>query len=231
MQNHNIKVLMIEDDVDLANVLAKYLKKFNIDVDMAEDPYIGLSMLEVNKYDLLILDLTLPGLDGLELIPKIREFSDIPIIISSARDDILDKVMGLERGADDYMPKPYNPRELEARIKTILRRKNISTDAKEENHNDGMFELNEDAMQIKFKGELLQLTPAEYDILSMLIKNKGKVISRDRFLYESENIDDDSSLKNIDVMISRIRSKISKIDKDFSYIKPARGIGYQLVMP
>ena len=224
-----IKILMIEDDLELANVLQKYLKKFDIDVEIADEPFIGLSMLEVNRYDLLILDLTLPGLDGLELIPKIRKFSDIPIIISSARDDILDKVMGLERGADDYLPKPYNPRELEARIKTILRRKTNSP--KQEKKKENLFELNEEAMQIKFKGEVLTLTPAEYDILSLLIKNKGAVISRDRFLYESENIDDDSSLKNIDVMISRIRSKISKIDKDFSYIKPARGIGYQLILP
>ena len=223
------KILMIEDDLELANILQKYLKKFDIDVDIAEEPYIGLSMLEVNKYDLLILDLTLPGLDGLELIPKIREFSDIPIIISSARDDILDKVMGLERGADDYLPKPYNPRELEARIKTILRRK--STSSKQDKKEEKIFDLNEEAMQIRFKGELLTLTPAEYDILSLLIKNKGAVISRDRFLYESENIDDNSSLKNIDVMISRIRSKMAKIDKDGSYIKPARGIGYQLILP
>jgi len=225
-----IKVLMIEDDLELANVLSKYLKKFDIEVEVAEEPYIGLSMLEVNNYDLLILDLTLPGLDGLELIPKIREKSDIPIIISSARDDILDKVMGLERGADDYLPKPYNPRELEARIKTILRRKAASSSSGEPKK-DEVFDLNEDAMQIRFKGQLLQLTPAEYDILSMLIKNKGGVVSRDRFLYESENIDDDSSLKNIDVMVSRIRSKLAKIDDSFTYIKPARGIGYQLVLP
>jgi len=225
-----IKVLMIEDDLELAEVLAKYLKKFDIDVEVAEEPFVGLSMLEVNDYDLLILDLTLPGLDGLELIPKIREKSDIPIIISSARDDILDKVMGLERGADDYLPKPYNPRELEARIKTILRRKSTSS-SENTKKKDEVFELNEDALQIKFKGQLLQLTPAEYDILSMLIKNKGAVVSRDRFLYESENIDDDSSLKNIDVMVSRIRSKLSKIDDSFTYIKPARGIGYQLVLP
>jgi len=225
-----IKVLMIEDDLELAEILTKYLKKFDIEVEVAEEPYIGLSMLEVNKYELLILDLTLPGLDGLELIPKIREFSNIPIIISSARDDILDKVMGLERGADDYLPKPYNPRELEARIKTILRRKASEPQTVKEKKED-IFDLNEDAMQIKFKGELLTLTPAEYDILSMLIKSKGGVISRDRFLYESENIDDDSSLKNIDVMVSRIRSKLSKIDPENSYIKPARGVGYQLLVP
>ena len=91
----------------------------------AEDPYIGLSLLTQHQFDLIILDLTLPGMDGLEVIPKIRERSNIPIIISSARDDITDKVIGLERGADDYMPKPYDPRELVTRIKTILRRTNL----------------------------------------------------------------------------------------------------------
>ena len=114
---------MIEDDLELAQIISDYLKSFDIEVTNTDSPYNGLSMLSVHKdYQLIILDLTLPEIDGLELIPKIREKSDIPIIISSARDDILDKVMGLERGADDYLPKPYNPRELQARIKTILKR-------------------------------------------------------------------------------------------------------------
>jgi len=225
-----IKVLMIEDDLELAEILSKYLNKFDIDVDVAEEPYMGLSKLEVSSYDLLILDLTLPGLDGLELIPNIRKISNIPIIISSARNDILDKVMGLERGADDYLPKPYNPRELEARIKTILRRKNLSVESVEVQKEE-LFELNPNAMQIRFKKQLLTLTPAEYDILTMLVKNKGSVVSRESLLYDSENIDDDSSFKNIDVMVSRIRTKLTKIDPEFTYIKPARGVGYQLLLP
>jgi two-component system OmpR family response regulator len=223
------KILMIEDDLELAEILSKYLLTFDMQVEVAEEPYIGLSMLEVGSYDLLILDLTLPGLDGLELIPKIRKFSNIPIIISSARDDILDKVMGLERGADDYIPKPYNPRELEARIKTILRRKSIKNEI--EDKKSEFFNINQDAMQISFKDTLLVLTPAEYDILNMLIKNKGGVVSRERLLYDSEHIDDDSSFKNIDVMVSRIRTKMGKVDSEFTYIKPVRGVGYQLITP
>jgi two-component system OmpR family response regulator len=223
------KILMIEDDLELAEILSKYLLTFDMQVEVAEEPYIGLSMLEVGSYDLLILDLTLPGLDGLELIPKIRKFSNIPIIISSARDDILDKVMGLERGADDYIPKPYNPRELEARIKTILRRKSIKNEIKDKKSE--FFNINQDAMQISFKDTLLVLTPAEYDILNMLIKNKGGVVSRERLLYDSEHIDDDSSFKNIDVMVSRIRTKMGKVDSEFTYIKPVRGVGYQLITP
>lgn len=219
---------MIEDDLELAGIIIDYLKSFDIDVTNTDSPYTGLSMLEVTKdYELLILDLTLPEIDGLELIPKIRNISNIPIIISSARDDILDKVMGLERGADDYLPKPYNPRELQARIKAILKRFAPSeTQGKEAS----TFELKEDIMQILFKGHLLELTMAEFDILKLLIHRQGGVVAREDFIYDSDNIEDDSSLKNIDVIISRIRHKIALFDREITYIKSVRGIGYQLVL-
>ena len=192
----------------------------------AEDPYLGLSLLTQHKFDLIILDLTLPGMDGLEVIPKIREISNIPIIISSARDDITDKVIGLERGADDYMPKPYDPRELVTRIKTILRRTNNVENiaAKKEE----VFVADSKAREIRFKGDSLELTAAEYDILRMLIQHKNGSVSREQLLYESEHIDDDSSIKNIDVIISRIRHKIAKFDSENIYIKPIRGVGYLL---
>ena len=201
----------------------------NQEVTNTDSPYNGLSMLNLKKYELIILDLTLPEIDGLEVIPKIREKSDIPIIISSARDDILDKVMGLERGADDYLPKPYNPRELQARIKAILKRTTLIEKKQEQEPKKTNFLLKEDDMQIIFKGEILNLTLAEYDILKLLIKRDGAVIAREDFIYSSDHIEDDSSLKNIDVMISRIRTKISKIDDSKTYIKSVRGIGYQLV--
>jgi two-component system OmpR family response regulator len=192
----------------------------------AEDPYIGLSLLTQHKFDLIILDLTLPGMDGLEVIPKIREITNTPIIISSARDDITDKVIGLERGADDYMPKPYDPRELVTRIKTILRRTH-PVDEKTQKPEE-IFVADSKAHTITFKGELLELTAAEYDVLLMLIQHKNGSVSREQLLYESEHIDDESSIKNIDVIISRIRQKIAKIDPDHSYIRPIRGVGYLL---
>ena len=192
----------------------------------AEDPYIGLSLLTQHKIDLIILDLTLPGMDGLEVIPKIREVSNTPIIISSARDDITDKVIGLERGADDYMPKPYDPRELVTRIKTILRR-TTTIEEKIEKQVE-LFVINPKAREIVFKGMPLELTAAEYDILRMLVQHKNGSVSREQLLYESEHIDDDSSIKNIDVIISRVRQKIAKIDSDNIYIKPIRGVGYLL---
>ena len=221
-----IKILIIEDDPELALILTNYLTKFDMEVIGAEDPYIGLSLLTQHKFDLIILDLTLPGMDGLEVIPKIREISNIPIVISSARDDITDKVIGMERGADDYMPKPYDPRELVTRIKTILRRTHTVEEKVEKKV--GLFVADAKAHAITFKGHFLELTAAEYDILGMLIQHKNGSVSREQLLYESEHIDDDSSIKNIDVIISRIRQKIAKVDPDHAYIKPIRGVGYLL---
>jgi len=221
---------MIEDDLELAQIITEYLSSFDIEVVNTDSPYKGLSLLSVHKdFNLLILDLTLPEIDGLELIPKIREKSSIPIIISSARDDILDKVMGLERGADDYLPKPYNPRELQARIKTILKRVDSVNSNANATKKESTFEIRDNDMQIFFKGDPLTLTLAEYDILKLLISRNGGVVAREDFIYASDNIEDDSSLKNIDVIISRIRSKISKLDDTRAYIKSVRGIGYQLV--
>jgi len=221
-----IKILIIEDDSELALILTNYLTKYDMEVIGAEDPYLGLSLLTQHSFDLIILDLTLPGIDGLEVIPKIREMTNIPIIISSARDDITDKVIGMERGADDYMPKPYDPRELVTRIKTILRRTNSAEE--KEVKKEELFVLNAKAREIRFKGASLELTAAEFDILSMLIQHKNGSVSREQLLYESEHIDDDSSIKNIDVIISRIRQKIVKVDPDNIYIKPIRGVGYLL---
>ncbi len=192
----------------------------------AEDPFIGLSLLTQHVFDLIILDLTLPGMDGLEVISKIRDVTNIPIIISSARDDITDKIIGLERGADDYMPKPYDPRELVTRIKTILRRTHTASESAKTQ--TPVFIVDNNSKMIMFKDEMLELTAAEFDILSMLIKHKNGSVSREQLLYESEHIDDESSVKNIDVIISRIRQKIAKIDSEKSYIKPIRGVGYML---
>ncbi len=219
-----IEILMIEDDPELARIIIKYLKRFEIIVTNVEEPYEGIEMIREGDYQLLILDLTLPKIDGLEVVSKIREFSSIPIIISSARDDIVDKVVGLERGADDYLPKPYNPRELEARIRSLLRRQEMSQEVDKET----LFDVNQSAMQITFSGKKLTLTPAEYDILARLVKYKNRVVPRLDFIYESDFISDDASEKNVDVMVSRVRTKIAEIDPDTSYIKSSRGIGYIL---
>ncbi|MDR2636102.1 MAG: response regulator transcription factor, partial [Campylobacteraceae bacterium] len=146
-----INILMIEDDTELAEILTEYLEQFDMKVTVAEDPFIGLSTLELGKFDLVILDLTLPGLDGLEICKEIRKRHNIPIIISSARHDITDKVTALENGADDYLPKPYNPMELQARIKSRLRIHELQKESKESKAN-GDLELDTQKRVIKFKG-------------------------------------------------------------------------------
>ncbi len=216
---------MIEDDYEIAEILTQYLNKFDIKVTSVEEPYMGLSHLTQEDFDLIILDLTLPGIDGLEVIPKIRKNSSIPIIVSSARDDITDKVIAMERGADDYMPKPYDPRELVTRIKTILRRTQGNAQS---NSSTKLFELNIEARSVIFKNIMLELTAAEFEILSILIQHADSAISREQLLYDAEHIDDNSSIKNIDVIISRIRHKLSLVDSKNIYIKPVRGIGYLL---
>ncbi len=221
-----IKVLMIEDDEELAEILTEYLQKFNIDVVAVPDPFLGLSELETQPFDLVILDLTLPGMDGLEVCEEIRKKEDIPIIISSARNDITDKIVGLERGADDYLPKPYDPRELVARIKTVLRRTGRDRDSSEEKKSD--LRLDENSKAIYFKGEPLHLTAAEYGILAYLLQHANEVVSREDLIYNVDAIHEESSLKSIDVIMSRIRHKLGDTPKNPRYIRSVRGLGYRL---
>jgi len=220
---------MIEDDPEFAELLSEYLSRFGMEVTNYEDPFLGLSA-GVGDYDLLLLDLTLPGMDGLEVCEEVVRKYDIPVIISSARSDIQDKVESLRLGADDYLPKPYNPRELEARIKSLLRRKRPKNRDLKIVKNDSPFKLNEEQMSISYKDKLLQLTKAEYEILAYLIKHKNGVVSRADIIYNIDAISDDSTYKNIDVIISRIRSKLAKIDPDSSLIKSVRGVGYKLTV-
>jgi two-component system OmpR family response regulator len=216
-----INILMIEDDPEFAELLTEYLAQYDIKVTNFEDPYLGLSA-GVKKYDLLILDLTLPGMDGLEVCEEVMQKYDIPVIISSARSDINDKVEALALGADDYLPKPYDPKEMYARIMSLLRRyaksKNSEIDAPKSD-----FSLKGDT--IYFNGEALQLTPAEYEVLSLLVKHQGITQSREQIINTSGNMSIDSQGKSLDVIISKIRTKLG----DNKRIQAVRGVGYKLV--
>jgi len=220
---------MIEDDLELAEILMEYLDQFDIAITIAEDPYLGLSTLDTASFDLVILDLTLPGIDGLEVCKEIRKRHTLPIIISSARTDITDKVTALENGADDYLPKPYNPRELQARIMSALRRHKgfVPTDRIEQKSKD--FILNEGQMSIVFKGTELHLTAAEYGILSYLMKKEGGVVSREELIYNIEAISEETTNKSIDVIIGRIRQKLGENSKEPLYIHAIRGVGYKFL--
>ncbi|MDR1555145.1 MAG: response regulator transcription factor [Campylobacteraceae bacterium] len=221
----NLSIIMIEDDEELAYLLSNFLKQYNLNVTNYADPFLGISALSIEKYDLLILDLSLPGLDGLEICKEVREKSDIPIIISSARSDVEDKIIGLDLGADDYLPKPYEPKELYARIMSIIRRYKTSykTAGKESN-----FILNTDARTISFKGEILKLTQAEYEVLSTLIERMGCVVSRRDLIHLAPSLGDESESRSLDVLVSRIRSKLNDNSKNPQFLHSIRGIGYRL---
>jgi len=221
---------MVEDDTELADVLTQYLSKFNIDVTNYEDPFIALSAIGLNSYDLIILDLTLPGLDGLEVCKELVRKYDIPIIISSARSDITDKVTALEIGADDYLPKPYDPRELEVRIKTILRRYNKEfQDLTSSNSKNEIFILDEEKQEITKNGQFLKFTKAEFQIISLMCQRKGFIVSRYDILENCDFFNSDEDSGSIAVIINRIRAKIEENPKKPQYLITIRGMGYKLV--
>ncbi len=223
-----INIAMVEDDAELAEVLTQYLSKFNIKVTNYEEPFLALSSLKINKFDLIILDLTLPGIDGLEVCKEILTNHDIPIIISSARSDITDKVTALQLGADDYLPKPYDPRELEIRIKTILRRYNTSTKVEEKPKK--IFIFDEEKKEIRKNDKFIRLTAAEYEVLSLLIKREGFVVSRDD-IFENSNLlnSDYDNIGSLAVIINRIRHKIENNPKTPEFLHTIRGMGYKFL--
>lgn len=212
---------MIEDDPEFSEFLGEYLHKYNIEITNFEDPYLGLSA-GINKFDLLILDLTLPGMDGLDVCKEISSKYDIPIIISSARSDVSDKIMGLQIGADYYLPKPYDPKEMYAVIQSLLRRSK-----KEHKDDSSKFILDEQVNKITFDNEILELTFAEYEVLRTLIRHKNGIVSREQIVTECDTLSDSFS-KSLDVLIGRIRSKLNDNPKHPQYLFSIRGIGYRL---
>lgn len=217
---------MIEDDREMAELIGEFLARHNITVKNYENPEVGLSALNINTYDLLILDLSLPNIDGLEVCRLVREKSDIPIIISSARSDITDKTACFSMGADDYLPKPYESQELLLRIHSILRRYNKQPIEEE---NKEVFTLDTNRHEITKNGELIYFTNAEFEIMAYFIKKKSFVVSREEILTNVSSINYESSLKSIDVMIGRLRAKIEENPKQPKHIISIRGLGYKLV--
>jgi two-component system OmpR family response regulator len=216
-----INILMIEDDAEFASLLTHYLAKYNLKVTNYQDPYLGLSA-GVEKFDLLILDLTLPGMDGLEVCKEVVSKYDIPIIISSARSDLSDKVIGLQLGADDYLPKPYDPQEMYARIISLLRRYKKINETEDEPSYRLM--LDEQKEEVTLDGQELDLTPAEFVVLKLLIEQRGSTVSKEQIFYDSEvfQFGTDGSLS---VIMNRLRKKVG----EDVHIKTVRGVGYKLL--
>jgi len=217
---------MIEDDIEIAELLTKFFQQNDIKLTNFEKPELGISALRINKYDLVLLDLSLPEIDGVEVCKIIRKNSNIPIIISSARSDIKDKTLCYEYGADDYLSKPYDPQELVLKIQSIIRRENLNT---KKEKNNIFFKNDENKKEIRKNGKLIDFTNAEYNIMAYLIKKSGFVVTRQELLINVESIKYESTYKSIDVLIGRIRKKIEQNSKKPRYIKSLRGIGYKLI--
>ena len=216
------RALLIDDDVKLGRLLKDFLKKSNINLFTVNNPTESFSSIEECKPDIIILDVMMPKMDGFEVCKNIRKIHSIPIIMLSARGDSEDKIKGLDLGADDYIAKPFQPRELLARIHSLLRRvsdeKKISI--------KGYFEVDELHREIKMKGELLQLTNKEYELLSLLVFNPGVIYTRDDLLREIKGVEAKLFSRSIDILISRLRNKIEKNTESTEYIKTIWGKGY-----
>jgi len=219
------KILLIEDDLDMQELICDYLQNYDFEVDAFAKPKDALDCFGKNKdsYCVVILDLMLPQMDGFDVCKKIRELSSIPIIISSARGEISDKILGFDFGADDYLAKPYEPRELVIRINAILRRSTSKSKIV------GDFEINEDKMEVKIEGYLIDLTQIEFDLLSLFLQNSGKVLSREVLANGVKGIEYNTKDRTIDMHISNLRQKIGDEPKKPKYIKSVWGVGYKFI--
>jgi DNA-binding response OmpR family regulator len=225
---HRTAALLIDDDARLGALLAEYLGKHEIDVATAGDGPRGLVALRKSRPDVVLLDLMLPGMDGLDVCRKIRataEWSGLPVIMLTAKGEDVDKVVGLEVGADDYLAKPFNPRELLARIRAVLRR--ASPAATPARLRVGRLELDFAAREVTVGGKRRVLTHHEFELLATLARATGRVLSREQILDalkgESEPFD-----RSIDVHVAKLRAKLEPDPKEPRYIKTVRGVGYML---
>jgi two-component system, OmpR family, response regulator len=222
------KVLLIDDDEQLAEPLAVYFRRFDLLLESAVRPSAGLSLLRNENFDIAILDVMLPEMDGFELCRTIRKESDIPILMLTARGDVMDRVVGLELGADDYLPKPFEPRELVARIQTILRRQRKSDSSAVVDgwrSFDGLA-INPLSLEVKRDGIPIELTGNEFALLALLASEPGKMFSRDEILNKLRGHDAELYTRAVDLLVSRLRKKLEPLD----CIKTMRNAGYALAI-
>jgi OmpR family response regulator RpaB len=217
------KLLLVDDDEKLAEPLQLYFSKFDLSLDNETNPLDAIERIKREAYNLVILDVMLPHIDGFETCKRIRQFSDIPIIMLTARGEVMDRVVGLELGADDYLPKPFEPRELVARIENILRRKNPATGNTV--YRWGDLHLDLERKQLLRNDQAVPVTATEFALLSLLVQNRDRVLSRDEIMHELRGIDADIYSRAIDVLVSRLRQKLQRP----GLIRTVRGLGYQLV--
>ena len=222
------KILLIDDDAELGGPLAVYFQRFGLDLACALTPSAGLALLRQGGFDAAILDVMLPEMDGFALCRAVRKDSDIPLVMLTARGEVMDRVVGLELGADDYLPKPFEPRELVARLLTVLRRQRQPDDTHLLQF-DGLV-LDLDRRSVRRQGSdgmiALDLTSTEFELLSLLAREPGKVFSRDDILNRLRGHEAELQTRAVDLLVSRLRKKLEPLD----CIKTWRNAGYSLAV-
>ena len=221
-----LKALLIDDDAKLATLLGNYLTKFDIELNSTTKPTLALELIAEHQPDLIILDVMMPKMNGFQVCSGIRKKYKIPIIMLSARGESLDRVKGLDLGADDYIAKPFEPRELVARIHSLIRR---VTNEGEHQYQQDIFEVNAIHREISMDGQILSLTNMEFELLELLLANPGTLFSRDDILKHLRGIEAKIFSRSIDILISRLRQKIEANPKEPKFIKTIWGKGYMFL--
>lgn len=225
----NKKILVVDDEKIIVKGIRFSLEQEGYEIDSAYDGEEALSLAKNNQYDLIILDVMLPKKDGLEVCRTIRGFSRVPIIMLTAKGEDMDKILGLEFGADDYMTKPFNILELKARIKAIIRRNKYVKEEKETNSltiQKGDLEINTESRRVFVKGEEANLTAKEFDLLELITSHAGKVYSREQLLNIVWSYDFPGDVRTVDVHVRRLREKIEENPSEPKYIHTKWGVGY-----
>jgi len=222
----NEHILVIDDDQKLNALLKEYLGRSGFRVATVDNPSEGIEHLGREEPDLVILDVMLPGTDGFEICKEIRKKWSIPVIMLTARGDVMDRIVGLELGADDYLPKPFEPRELAARIKSVLRRHARLPAGR---FRMGSLEIDLETHGVSLAGVPLSLTAMEFELLALLAKHRGKILSRDRIMDALRGMDWSAFDRSVDVLVSRLRQKLNDDPRNPKWILTVRHSGYKMI--
>lgn len=226
-----MKILLVDDDQELCELLARYLEKESVAVDMVHTGRDGLDQIDRNDYDAVVLDIMLPGMSGLDVLSELRKTSQLPVIMLTAKGDEMDRILGLEIGADDYLPKPCNPRELVARLRAVLRRSQSVQEPENPQEIINIDELVIDHTQhhVLKDGEMIELTVTEYNILNVLVKHRGKVVEKNQLAEEAMSRSLTLFDRSLDMHLSNLRKKVGPHLNGAARIKTIRGVGYMYV--
>lgn len=223
-----VTILLVEDDADISGMLSEYLENNGFAVTVAEDGESGLELFRLVEPQLIILDVQLPKIIGTEVCRLIRKTSDVPIIMATALNDDIDKIVGLEIGADDYLPKPFHPRELLARVRNLLKRCYPNGENSKPSCESSRLQLNSEMNEVRIDGNLVKLTPTEYKIVETLMVNSNRTLSRTKLANFVLGVAFDGCERTIDTHIKRIRDKFSEFDSKNDFIETLRGFGYRI---